>query len=187
MNKLKKAGFSLVEVLVSIVVLAVGVIGAAGMQLAAMRTAQQTRFQNFAQQIAVEIADSIRARDRNAAISEHEAPYLRIDYRSDRDMPSARGGLCYADACNKEEFAEFEVREWQQRIKTALPGGRLVVCRDIAPWHGSARSLTWDCDASSANAPLVIKIGWQAKNPDGGLIREASGEFAPSLALTVGL
>src|SRR5690606_15894095 len=54
-------GFSLIEVLVAVFVLAVGVIGAAGMQLAALRTTQQSSFQTRALHLAAEMADYMRA------------------------------------------------------------------------------------------------------------------------------
>ena len=52
-------GFSLIEVLISVFVLAVGVIGAAGMQLTALRTTQQSVFQTKALHLATEMLSLI--------------------------------------------------------------------------------------------------------------------------------
>ncbi|MFD2273251.1 type IV pilus modification protein PilV [Undibacterium arcticum] len=61
----QQGGFTLIEVLISVFVLALGVIGAAGMQLVAMRTGQQSGAQSLAVQLATEMADK-NARQRQA-------------------------------------------------------------------------------------------------------------------------
>lgn len=182
-----KAGFSLVEVLVSMVVLAFGVIGAAGMQLTALRTTQQAAFQTFSLQLAAEIADAIRASERKMGSNWEVNPFAGMNYRAiDDSQPAVPSRLCYETTCDKKEFAEFEIYAWKKRIKAALPGGRILICRDAEPWSRAANTLSWDCDSGSmANAPLVIKLGWQAKNPDGSLIRDDHNQFPPSVAITV--
>lgn len=183
----RKAGFSMVEVLVSIVVLAIGVIGAAGMHLTALRTAQQAAFQTFALHLVSEMADAIRASEVAMARNGEANPFLGVSYDAAvNGAPTAPGRFCYANACDAGEFAEFEIYEWKRRVKAALPGGRLLICRDAAPWSSASKALTWDCSNSAASdVPFVIKLGWQAKNPDGSLIRNADNRYPPSVALTV--
>ena len=182
----KRSGFSLIEVLVSILVLALGVIGAAGMQITAMRTTQQSGFQTLALQLAAEMADKMRAND-NPMKKGRANPFLSVNYASATEgEPEAPGKLCYTSECDAEELAAFEVYEWKKRVKTALPGGRVLICRDAAPWDSAKNTLTWDCNAGNGeSAPLVIKIGWQGKNPDGSLIKDDADSFPPSVALTV--
>ena len=185
-SECKRNGFSLIEVLVSVLVLALGVIGAAGMQLTAMRTTQQSEFQTLALQLAAEMADKMRANDSQMKTGGAN-PFLSVNYQSAIEgEPTAPGKLCYASACNGEELAEFDIYEWKKRVKAALPGGRVLVCRDSAPWDSAKNALTWNCSAGAGdNASLMIKIGWQGKNPDGSLIRDAVNVFPPSVALTV--
>lgn len=185
MGKFRENGFSLVEVLVSIVVLAIGVIGAAGMQLAAQRAVQQAAFQNFAVQLGAEIADAIRAAGRQAVSAEEILAH--VDYRSaDHGELPAPEKLCYAQDCDAQEFLRFEVYEWKRRIRNALPGGRLQVCRDVAHENAAVDRLSWDCnETQESGAPLVIKLGWRSRNPDGTIGMDAGGEFPPLVALTV--
>ncbi len=187
MTKFGNSGFSLIEVLVSILVLAVGVIGAAGMQLTALRTTQQSAFQTAALQLAAEMADAIRAIDRWAAQNGHASLLSAVDYQSAIDgNPPAPAKLCYASKCDAEELVEYELYEWKSRVNEALPGGRMLICRDSAAWDSGKKSLTWDCSGGSeSTTPLVIKLGWQAKNPDGSLIKDASNVFPPSVAIAV--
>jgi len=75
------------------------------------------------------------------------------------------------------------IGEWEKRVKASLPTSRAKICRDGQPWDIGAKSLTWACDSSSGS--IVIKIGWQAKNPDGSFTVERGAPFPPIVALTV--
>lgn len=180
------AGSSLTEVLVAILVLAVGVIGAAGMQLSAARTAKQSTLQSAALQLASEMGDKIRAHGLNVDKAAGN-PFLFVDYDSSlQEHPPAAGKLCYGIECSRAELADFDLYEWLMRIKAELPGGRVRICRDAAPWDEARHALKWDCSPGGGEAsPLVIKVGWQAKNPDGSLVRNEHKEFPPLVALTV--
>lgn len=183
-----KNGFSLIEVMVSVLILTAGVIGAAGMQLSALRAAQQSAFQTFALQLATDMAAAMQSgRKRIETVGRN--PFIGIDYQSvPGSEPPMPAKLCFGNACDADELAEFEMYEWKMRVKGALPGGRVVVCRDSTPWDASKKGLSWDCEGESGtDAPVVIKLGWQAKNPDGSLVRDADKTFPPRVALAVAL
>jgi type IV pilus assembly protein PilV len=191
MNKLNQNGFTLVEVLISVLVLAVGVIGTAAMQLTALRTAQQSAFQTAAIQLAVEMADTMRANDQQMKLTGDSNPFLAVDYQSATDTAAAGSGTtCYSTNCNAEELAAFDIQEWKTRVKALLPGGRVRICRDFNPWDNAAGAYKWECTpapASAGIAALVIKIGWHGKgsNADGSAVKDGKLPFSPSVALTI--
>jgi type IV pilus assembly protein PilV len=189
MGRLKQAGFSLIQVLISVFVLTLGVIGAAGLQLAALRTSQQSAFQTGALQLASEMADRVRANHMQMRRQDAENPFLAVDYRSASDpAPQAPAALCHTVACDSGALAKFDIYEWEKRIKSTLPGGRARICRDSIPWDAAKGTLTWECNpGAGGNASLVIKLGWQGKgrNPDGSLIADAGTTFPPSVAIIV--
>jgi type IV pilus assembly protein PilV len=188
MKKLKQNGFSLVEVLVSIFVLALGVIGAAAMQLTALHYSQQSAFQSAATQLASDMADRMRVNDTQLKLDDGENRFVEVDYKSSDKEPEAPDKLCYATRCTGPELAKFDLYDWRKRVKAALPGGRAVICRDAMPWDSGAAALTWACSSGTGNsAPIVIKLGWQTKgkNPDGSTARSADKPLAPSLAIVV--
>lgn len=190
MKNNKQSGFSLVEVLVSVFVLAVGIIGTAGMQLNALRTAQQTAFQTAAIQLASEMADKMRANAGRFNLADDKNPFVNLDYSSPDNPLPISGSACHASACNAEELAAFEIREWENRIRNVLPGGRIRICRDTLPWDSSTGMFKWSCTPSTAgkhSAALVIKIGWHGKgsNPDGSAAGDAGIPAPPNLAMTV--
>jgi type IV pilus assembly protein PilV len=186
----RQRGFTLTEVLVSVFVLAVGIIGTAGMQLTALRTSQQTAFQTAAIQLASEIADKMRTNVQHFSESDEANPFLNLDYASSGDPLPATGKACHASSCSAEEFANFEIHEWKSRVKATLPGGRIAICRDSEPWDTSAGAFRWDCTVSAEHkytSALVIKIGWHGKgrNPDGSMVENAESSPPPNMAITV--
>lgn len=189
MSGFKQGGFTLIEVLLSILVLAIGVIGSAGMQLTALRTSQQSAFQTAAVALASEIAEKMRANDQLLKRSDSTNPFLQIDYQAAKDALAAPPVDCYAVSCSADALAEFEIHEWKARLKTALPGARARVCRDSRPWDSAAGAFAWSCTASAGaqGAALVVKIGWQGKGrrPDGRPIRNPKEDFPPGLAIAV--
>ena len=173
--------------MVAILIVALGVMGATGLQLAAMRTTQQAALQTIALQLASEMAEKMRANDSQMKKID-DNPFLSVDYASATNgEPTPPVKLCYGKDCSGAELAAFEIYEWETRIRSALPDGRAKICRDILPWDSEARSYTWKCtaDGKTGAAPLVIKLGWQGKNPDGTLQRTTGTEFPPSVVVPV--
>jgi len=140
-------GFSLMEVLVSIFVLAVGVVGAVGMQLTALRTSQHSALQTKALHLAVEMADAMSAH--SAATQSN--PYLGIDYP--------------ASVTHVGEPAGFDIQYFLHRVARDFPDARLRICRDAQPWDSARRQYRWDC-MHAPNAAIAIKIAWAGKEAD---------------------
>lgn len=174
----------MVEVLVAVLVLALGVIGAAGMQVTALRTAQQSGLHGTALHLAVELADRMRANDAQMRLDDAENPYLGIDISGADEPPPEPDVDCFSVDCNGAQLARFELHDWARRLGAALPGARAVVCRDSAPWDGGKRRLAWDCATDHA-ASIVIKIGWAAKDPGGRLDSDIEDGSYPEIALLV--
>ncbi|NRR31356.1 type IV pilus modification protein PilV [Oxalobacteraceae bacterium] len=178
-------GFSLVEVLIAIVVLALGIVGGAAMQLTALQTRHQSLLLSQAMHMAAGMADSMRANAPAMRAAGGANPYLgwRYDALADPD-PAPPSPLCLgAGACASAELAEFDLYELKRQVSEALPAGRAVICRDSNPFQGG--HLRWQCQGDAA-APVVIKVGWRAKNPDGRPLLDDDGDFAPGVALPVG-
>jgi type IV pilus assembly protein PilV len=180
-------GFSLIEVLISVFVLTAGIIGAAGMHLTALRTTQQSVFHSNALHFAVELADGMRANIDRMHLPDKDNPYLRVDHQSAASSSSETRPDCHAQSasCNDVELAQSDIDEWLNRIDSTLPGGRVRICRDSAPWNAAAQAFGWDCSAgASGAAPVVIKIGWTDKHHDD-TSADGTMSFAPAVAMAV--
>ena len=178
-------GFTLIEVLVAVLLLAIGIAGAAGAQLSAMRTRHGTGLMTTAVQLAGSLADRMRANPAQLLAGDASV-YAQLRYDAARDGPPPPASVhCYAGGdCGSAQMAQFDMAEVQAALHSQFPGGRIVVCHDAAIWDEGRAALSWDCTAG-AGAPLVIKLGWRGKRADGADDVEAAGGFAPSVAVAV--
>jgi type IV pilus assembly protein PilV len=182
-------GFTLFEVLVSILVLALGMLAAAGLQLSAVRTSQQSSIHTLAMTLASDMADRMRSNDVAMDLDDSSNPFLAVNFQADQDLiePAAYCNLSTSN-CTPAQLAAFEIYEWEKRLKEAMPTARAVICRDSTPYDTTTSSFKWSCAVSSTagnNAPVTIKIGWQGKTASGKLDKLADGSFAPQIALIV--
>ncbi|USX12836.1 type IV pilus modification protein PilV [Oxalobacteraceae bacterium OTU3CAMAD1] len=178
------AGFTLVEVMIAVLVLALGIVGGVSMQLAALRARHQSTLLAQASWLAVGMAERMRANPEQMRLPDGGNLYLTLDYdvlaEPNPSMPSA---LCYGGDCDGAQLAAFDLYEMKALMRENLPAGRAVVCRDAGLWSGG--KLRWAC-SGGAGAPLVIKVGWRGKNPNGTQRKDEAGEYVPGVALTVG-
>lgn len=154
-----RAGFTLIEVLVALFVVALGIGGAAALQTLAVRAARDAAHLSDATRLARSLAERMRANPRALALSDDADPYLTLDVDTASPGSSASASSCYADAnCDADALARFDVAEVAAALAD-LPGGRIRVCRD-AVQSDAAGLPAWTCDGASG-APLVAKVGWR--------------------------
>lgn len=157
------SGFSLIEVLVSIIVLSFGLLGMVGMQAASLQANREARLQSSAVVLAREAAEMIRG---NKAIglltSSTTNPYLGSFVSSPLAASSPTYCLNVASstaACtDTTEIAKAQMTEWLARVDEQLPGARVDVCFDSAPFDSNGLP-RWPCAAGSSGV-IVVKIGW---------------------------
>jgi type IV pilus assembly protein PilV len=186
-------GFTLLEVLVALMVLAIGILGASATQLAALRTRHQSRLMSDGVQLASALADSMRANLEPMAAADASNPYLQLRYDAALDGAPAPAPPCLPGAgCSAFQLAEADLDQVRQALHAGFPGGRVAVCRDSVVWDLGRGALRWACDGgtgsgggSSGGAPIVIKLGWRGKEIDGGDARDRAGDFAPSVAIAL--
>lgn len=182
-------GFTLIEVLISILVLAIGMFGAAALQLGALRTTQQSSMHTAALALAADLADKMRMNTVATGKADADNAFLKIDFSASTstgeataiDKPAKFCNL--TEECNADELAAFDIYEWKVRLQALLPTGRAVVCRDTTAWDVLANRYKWEC--SSNNAPVTVKIGWVGKTANGSLERLTDGTLIPNVALVV--
>ena len=165
-------GFTLIEVLVAVFVLAVGVLGAAATQLTALRTRHQSSLMSNGVQLASSLADSMRANLVAMRWADSANPYLQLSYDAADGAPQPPGASCFAGAgCSAAQLADAELYQLKHALHAGFPGGRVVVCRDNELRVGALR---WAC-AGAAQAPIAIKLGW----------RGDAGDLGPSVAIAL--
>ena len=112
------SGFTLVEVLVVMVVMAVGLLGAVSLLLAGFRASRSAMQQTGATYLAADLGDRIRAnRAAGAAYALDAATVL---------APPAKPCLSPGE-CDSQDVAARDLYEWQQAAMSLLPGARTSV------------------------------------------------------------
>lgn len=184
----QQSGFTLIEVLVAVLILSIGVLGAAGMQFAALQSNKESRNQAVGVRYAQELAEKMRA---NRLLLSTTPDAYNIVWKSSDGAPSV-GTDCAKTTCSLgSDIAKWDLYDVITRVRQddGLPAAMLVVCRDDNPYDGSGTP-KWAC---SGNGTLFIKMGWSqasldssaaAQGGDGKGIVQAS--VKPSLVLPVG-
>jgi type IV pilus assembly protein PilV len=155
-------GFTLAEVLVAMVVLALGAAGAASTQVVAARLRQQAALESEAVQLAASLGARMRVNAAQMALPDASNPYLQFDYEAAGGGLAVPPALCFGGTdCSPAEMAAFDLYEAARIVQSAFPGGRIAVCRDGGGWNAALQSFEWRC-TGGAGAPVVVKLGWRA-------------------------
>ena len=113
-------GFTLIEVMVTVLILSLGLLGLAAMQLNALKNAHGSQLRNQATTLAYEIGERIRS-NRAAAMDDHytiaagEAPATTPD--------------CEALLCAANEMADYDLGQWKSALVLQLPSGEGAIER----------------------------------------------------------
>ncbi len=179
-SRIAVAGFSLVEVLVSIVVLSFGLLGMVGMQAAALQSNRDSRAQSAAVFLARELAETIRGNKTEGIKLPANNPYMgAFSTPLAVALPSYCLNVATATiACTGSgDIANAQMTEWLNRVDAELPGARVAVCFDSDPFDSAGRP-RWACNGTGDI--LVIKIGWTRGSTD----KSKSGNDALERATT---
>jgi type IV pilus assembly protein PilV len=104
MNKNK--GFTLMEVLIALVILSIGLLGMAGMQLFSLKSSQSAYFQSQASYFANDILDKIRANPVGFNNGNYDSAYSSIP-------GSITNCQTTTATCTPVQLAVFELTQWK--------------------------------------------------------------------------
>jgi type IV pilus assembly protein PilV len=155
-------GFTLIEILVSIVILSFGLLGMVGIQALALKSNADAKLQSSAVRLGRELGDMMRG---NKAIAlkktPAENPYLIEKDFSITNTDTVNNEPCFSDGpslCTTPlKIAQWEIDDWAARLNKEFPGARVKVCLDTAPYDADGLP-RWDCDYTGTG--IAIKIGW---------------------------
>jgi len=136
-------GFTLIEVLIAVLVLAVGLLGMAGLQVTGLRNNQSAYYRSQATQLAYDMADRMRANP----VGLNNGNYNNQASTNDN---------CVTNACSASQMAGYDLAQWASDLAAQLPGGVGVVCVDNTPSDGTAAAPA--CD--NTGAAYAIKVWW---------------------------
>ncbi|MBO6704128.1 MAG: type IV pilus modification protein PilV [Pseudomonadales bacterium] len=101
---IRQRGFSLIEVLVAAVIMSVGVLGVAGMQVASLQQNRTALLRSEAQQLAWDLSDRM--------LVNPQATYAAVDFS---EAPSFTTN-CSNSNCTLAQMAEYDIAQWKCAI-----------------------------------------------------------------------
>lgn len=139
-----QGGFTLIEVLITMVVLALGLLGLAALQAKSLQNNQNSYYRSQATQLAYDIADRLRA-------NQVEAAKATTKYSMTVTDAAAKANCSTTVGCTSIEMAENDFYEWNKEITDVLPLGAGFVNRNgsVAPIIYTI-TIEWDDDRDGA-------------------------------------
>ena len=107
-------GFTLVEVLIAMVIMAIGMLGIAGMYVHSLQAGRTSQLRTQAVTLAADVADRIRANPRGG-----------INYIGG----GADNGCMANTSCTPQQLAAYDVWLWNQQRDLAMPAGSTINVR----------------------------------------------------------
>lgn len=150
------SGFTLVEVLVAVAVLAIGLLGLAGLQAFTLRNNQSSYYRTQATQLAYDMADRIRA-NADDANNLAASTYVTINPPSGATVKNACTTV--GTNCTSANMAENDLYQWNQALTTTLPLGTGSITVDAASRVFNI-TVSWD-DTRSGNANTSFQMSFQ--------------------------
>lgn len=109
-----QGGQTLIEVLVTVVVMSLGMLGMAGLQVQALQGNQQAHLDTVAANQVQDMATRIRANPAGVSTNSYDALGASIP-TADRN--------CYSESCSPGQLAVFDHAQWNTANSNLLPGG----------------------------------------------------------------
>ena len=156
----KNTGFTLIEVLVAMLILAAGLLGLAGLQASGLQQNQNATFRSQATALAYDLADRIRAN--SGQIGTYLAPVAALNGNC----------LTVAGNCSAQQMANHDMAEWNAAL-LGMPGGGVGFFVQTAG-AGTAEDTTDDV--------YTISVNWD-DDKDGSMDNDGDGNVDVNDAL----
>lgn len=137
-------GYSLIEILVAVLVLAIGLLGLAQLQLTSIQNTHSSHLRSVATALAYDMADRVRANQAGFQTGAYNNP------------AAAQDASCLGAGCAPAAMAGHDAFEWQADAAAQLPSGAAVICLDSTPNDGTSAAPA--CDGGGQI--YAIKVWW---------------------------
>lgn len=134
MKEYSPNGYGLIEVLVAVLVLAIGLLGLAGLQTQSLRFNNEAYFRTQATILAMDMADRLRANLPTARNNPGSYTFAKTE-----GIPASVKD-CSSAECSLAELAQFDFKAWKEKALELLPGAEVAVTPEAVgtatPWQG---------------------------------------------------
>ncbi len=175
--KRKMAGLTMIEILVTLIILSIGLLGMAALQLTGIRSANSSTYRTQATLLADDLAERMRANitavDANAFMAVNSTaincaaapnPYCGEYYDGTNAVA--------AQSCTSAQMASYDINVWfcgernsgtrRGGVQSILNGATATItCTDVNPPSGADGD-----DCTNRSSYHTISLSWSELNPD---------------------
>jgi type IV pilus assembly protein PilV len=171
----RNSGASLIEVLVSAIILSVGLLGMAGLQVEGLKKRKESELKSLAALEANDIVDRMRANIIAADNKNYDMTQTTPEIHDgclggvqngalgfNPDTKTVTGSQQFTpSSCSSEQMAQTDLQEWIERLNQTLPSGNGFVCVTNNPGTvGTALNCNGNGDF------YVINVNWTNQQGD---------------------
>ncbi|HFD11932.1 MAG TPA: type IV pilus modification protein PilV [Crenotrichaceae bacterium] len=162
-RQINQRGFSLIEILVSLLILSIGMLGMAGLQVSGLRNSATSSYRTDATQLSYNIADSMRAN--RLAVDDNHFAAIEIDHGDTLTDPEqsclqTSPDTTVSSCTTVSDMAAVDLYDWATRARQQLPNVDLAIqCNDLDDTDSD------DCTEFSTH---TVTLSWD-ENVDGSI------------------
>ncbi len=166
----RQRGLTLMELLITVVILSIGLLGLAGLQFHSLRGNQNAYMSSIATAQVWDAADRLRANI--AGVEGGKYDNLVVSGVEDPG--------CISEGCDSGDLALYDAHVWHGRNAELLPGGQGVICLDSTPDDGSGQAVH-GCDSNQTDGMrfFAAKVWWDDDRDPATPLRRHVMSFIP--------
>ncbi|MES3009118.1 MAG: type IV pilus modification protein PilV [Pseudomonadota bacterium] len=142
-------GTTLLEILISLLIVAIGLLGIVSLQTASLRYSQSAYLRSQATVLASDMLERVLANQHGVVLGAYEGQTGALS--SSCTTPSG---------CDAAVMAGNDIAEWQSALQQDLPEGAGVVCVDATPEDGTPQANECDEPGGGTASAYAVKVWW---------------------------
>jgi type IV pilus assembly protein PilV len=147
----QQSGFSLIEVLVATVIMSIGILGIAGLQVVSLQQNRSSLLRSEALQFGNDIVDRMRANP--------DEVYAPVEYT---DAPISGAKNCKEVSCSAAEMSDYDIALWKCMISpTDSAGATYTICAGLLAAFRTVSSLPGgEGEIQIAGDVQTVRVRW---------------------------
>lgn len=140
----KERGFTLIEVLIALLVLAVGLLGMASLMMTSLQSSQSAYLHSQASLLAQDLVERMRAN------RDHAVKNDSYELAASAAATTNPGCATSSSGCSPSAQARQDLHDWRAALETGIPGATATIERSDDPDEGNHYTITiaWEENAS---------------------------------------
>ena len=176
----KQRGFTLLEILITVLIMSIGLLGLAGLQVTSLKNNHSSYQRTQVTLLAYDIVDRMRSNPTAIATGNYVAKgsYTVTASGSTHTIsaPAATAGCTTTAGCTVSAMASTDINQWRVLLADKLPGGEGVICLDATPDDGTSAG-SHSCD--NAGTVYAVKIWWNDDKNAAGTLKRFVVRYVP--------